>query len=172
MTEMETDEWIERRYWGGDLDPEAERALHRAALLWLDDAASEAEIRRAQALAPGHLAVLLGAYKYFFYKTRLDDAAPLALECIAYGARQLNAPADWRQVEAHHGAFDTLEAWPRFFLFSLKAYGYVLVRLGRIEEGRAAIAKVVELDVKDMTGSARLLMVIDRNGRDEDYDDL
>jgi len=164
------DDWIDRRYWGGDLPVEAERALHLAARNWTDDALSEAYIKRAQELAPGHLAVLLGAYKYYFYKNRLEDALPLALACVAYGARQLNIPADWRQVSPEDAEFGELLPFPRFFLFSLKAYGYVNVRVGRMEEGIAALEKVAALDGAGRMDCQRLLTVIARAGRDEDYD--
>ena len=55
---------------------------------------------------------------------------------------------------------------PRLFLFALKAYGYVLVRNGALATGRAAVAKVAELDPADRIGAVRLLAVIDRNGEE------
>lgn len=168
MSAFLDDDWIERRYYGGDLPAAAERALHLAARAWGEDDVAEAHIREALALAPDHLAVKLGAYKFFFYKNRLAEAAPLALSCVEHAARQLNMGRDWRQARATDAAFGEYEAWPRFYLFALKAYGYVLCRLGRIEEGRAAVAKAADLDLADRTGSARLLVVIDRGGREDD----
>ncbi len=41
---------------------------------------------------------------------------------------------------------------PRFFLFSLKGYAYLQMRLGRMEEGRLAVAKLLELDPTDKIG--------------------
>src|SRR4051812_26466108 len=45
--------FLSRRYYGGDLPAEAERALHAAALSYADDRAAEAFLARAAALAPG-----------------------------------------------------------------------------------------------------------------------
>jgi hypothetical protein len=44
----------------------------------------------------------------------------------------------------------------------------VLARLGRTEEGRAALTKVTELDPPDRMGARRLLAVIDGGGQDDD----
>lgn len=145
--------------------PEAARAALAAAVaLWDDEPAAEAEIRRALAAAPDHLEARLGAYKFYFYKNRLTEALPLALWCVEWAARGLDLPADWRAVRPGDAAFTELERLPRVFLFALKAYGYLLTRTGAIEEGRAAVAKVAELDPTDALGVGRLLDVIDRGG--------
>ena len=41
----------------------------------------------------------------------------------------------------------------RFFMFVLKGYAYLNMRLGDIEEGRAAVAKLLELDPTDKVGA-------------------
>jgi len=163
------EDWLNRRYYGGDLPPQAERALHQAGLDWSDETAAEGHIAEALALAPGHLAVRLGAYKFYFYRHRLAEALPQAEACLAHAARQLNLAADWRMVTAGQARFSEVDEKARFYLFSLMACGYLMVRLGRTEEGKAVLGKVAELDPKDRLGAASLLGHL--NKRDDDDDD-
>jgi tetratricopeptide (TPR) repeat protein len=165
---MQDDAWLDRRYYGGDLPAAAERALHAVGLDWQDEATAEGHIYEALALAPGHLAVQIAAYKFYFYRHRLEEALPYAQTCLAQILRRNQLPADWRDVRPEDAAFTSLEAEPRMVLFALVAYGYVLARLGRTEEGRLALTKVTELDPADRLGARRLLAVIDSGGQDGD----
>ncbi|EKV32525.1 hypothetical protein C882_2604 [Caenispirillum salinarum AK4] len=165
------EDWLNRRYYGGDLPAEAERALHVAAANWGDPAAVDAALAEAEVLAPGHRAVLIGRYKAHFYRHELAAAAPVALACVRDSARALNLPADWRAVAPDPARFESLAAEPRFFLFALKAYGYVCVRAGNAAEGTAALAKVVDLDPQDATGTRRLLALVEAGGLPDDEDD-
>jgi hypothetical protein len=168
MIAMLDEAWLDRRYYGGDLPEAAEHALHAAAGHWHDEAAAEAHIRTALRLAPGHIAVQIGAYKFFLYRHRLAEALPHAEACLAETLRRNGLPSDWRDLRPAQAAFSSLEPEPRTVLFALVARGYVLARLGREAEGRETLLKVAELDPGDRMGAARLLAVLDRGGRDED----
>jgi hypothetical protein len=135
---------------------------------WEDEATAEGHIYEALDLAPGHLAVQIAAYKFYFYRHRLQEALPYAQTCLAQILRRNQLPADWRDVRPEDAAFTSLEPEPRMVLFALVAYGYVLARLGRTEEGRVALTKVTELDPLDRMGARRLLAVIDGGARDDD----
>jgi hypothetical protein len=160
--------WLDRRYYGGDLPAAAERALHAVGLDWEDEATAEGHIYEALEIAPGHLAVQLAAYKFYFYRHRLTEALPYAEICLAQILRRNQLPADWRDLRPEDAAFTSLDAEPRMVLFALVANGYVLARLGRIEEGRVALTKVTELDPQDRMGARRLLEVIDGGGEDDE----
>ena len=165
---MHDSAWLNRRYYGGDLPAGAERALHAAGLAWHDEAAAEGHILDALALAPGHLAVHIGAYKFYFYRHRLAEALPHAEICLADALRRSQLPADWRDLRPDDPAFSLLEPAPRLVLFSLIALGYVLARLGREAESRAVLGKVADLDPEDRMSARRLLAILDGGGEDED----
>ena len=167
ISSFPADAWLERRYYGGDLSQLAERALHEAGRDWCDEASAEHHIRQALALAPEHLAVQIGAYKFFLYRHRLAEALPHAEICLAELLRRSGLPADWRDLTPGHAAFDSLDEAPRAVLFALVACGYVLARLGREDESRAVLGKVAELDAADRMGARRLLAVIERAGNDD-----
>jgi tetratricopeptide (TPR) repeat protein len=154
---------------GGGLPPEAEFHLWEAGLSYHLDDVAEDHLRQAQALAPGHAAVLIGLYRFYFYKGRLADALTVAKLCLEKAARENRLAADWKHVVADDAAFSHYESMlPRFYLFTLKGYAYLQMRLGNLEEGRAAVAKLLELDPSDKVGARVLLEVLERVGQDDD----
>lgn len=154
---------------GGGLPPEAEDHLWEAGLAYHLDDVAERHLREAQSLAPGHAAVLIGLYRFYFYKGRLADALEIAKQCLDKATLENGFPADWRDVTADHAVFGRYEDMlPRFFLFTLKGYAYLHMRLGNLDEGRAAIMKLLELDPSDKIGANVLLGVLDRMGLDDD----
>jgi tetratricopeptide (TPR) repeat protein len=148
---------------GGGLSPEAERHLQLAAENYRFGDVAEAHLRDAETLAPGHAAVLIGLYRFYFYKGLLPQALGLARQCLLKAAQELNLPADWREVRPGMAQFDSYaEIGPRFLLFSLKGYAYLHMRLGDLAEGRRALTKILELDPSDKLGAQVLLNVIAR----------
>lgn len=154
---------------GGGLPPEAEFHLWEAGLSYHLDDVAEKHLQEAQALAPGHAAVLIGLYRFYFYKGRLADALEVAKLCLEKAARENRLAADWRDVAAGDAVFSRYDDMlPRFYLFTLKGYAYLQMRLGNLEEGRAAVMKLLELDPSDKIGARVLLDVLERIGHDDD----
>ncbi len=162
-------DWLERACLGGHLPEQAELHLRLAGLNYAHDAVAESHLFQAQALAPGHAAVLIALYRFYFYKGRLTDALLVARRVLAKAARDNRLNEDWRAVhrsDADFGSYDAI--LPRFYLFTLKAYGYLQMRLGRLEESHAALTKMLELDPSDKLNATVLLQVLARHGREDD----
>lgn len=154
---------------GGGLPESAEKHLWQAGLSYHLDDVAERHLREAEAIAPGHGAVLIGLYRFYFYKGRLVDALEVAKLCLVKALRENNLPDDWRNVAAGDASFSRYEdVLPRFFLFTLKGYAYLQMRLGNIEEGRAAVMKLLALDPTDKIGAKVLLGVLERMRQDDD----
>jgi tetratricopeptide (TPR) repeat protein len=154
---------------GHGLPSEAEHHLWEAGLSYHLDDIAENHLREAEALAPGHAAVLIGLYRFYFYKGRLAEALEVAERCLVKAAEENHLPVDWRAVRADHAEFGRYEnILPRFFLFSLKGYAYLQMRLGQTEEGRVAVLKLLELDPTDKIGAKVLLGVLERMGQDDE----
>lgn len=148
---------------GGGLPPQAEAHLEQAGLSYQQSEVALTHLRAAREIAPGHVAVLIGLYRFYFYKGRLAECLTVARECLAKAQRETNLPADWRDVrpgDAEFSRYDRL--MPRFFMFTLKGYAYLNMRLGALEEGRAAAAKLLELDPSDKIGARLLIDVLER----------
>lgn len=163
------DELLAAAVMGFGLPEEAVEHLWDAAYAYQDDDLALEHLRAAEAIAPGHAAVLIGFYRFYFYKGRLAECLEVAKLCLAKAARESRIPLDWRAVkpgDARFGRYE--EVLPRFFLFTLKGYAYLNMRLGHIEEGRAAVDKLLELDPSDKVGAGVLLGVLERMGQDDD----
>lgn len=149
-----------------DRDPVA--AVAAASALWGEPERAEALLLQAMDDAPESEAVLIALYRFYFYRGELTKALALAERCIEHGARDIGVDPDWRQVVADEIDFgDFSLPRHRFYLFSLNAYGYLLARLGRMEQSEQALSAVIRLDPQDRIGSARLLGVV-RAGPDQD----
>lgn len=151
-----------------DLPEQARAELAAAGAAWEDENRAEAHVRAAVAAAPDALAAHLGAYKFYLYRHRLEDALPHADAILAMAARRMQLPHDWRDVAPHQAAFDQIEPWPRLFLQALIGIGYAQARLGRLDEGREALTKAASLDPVDRFGAGHLIRVIERGGEDDD----
>jgi tetratricopeptide (TPR) repeat protein len=161
--------WLERACLGQDLPPAAEYCLQKAAKAYGTPDEAERLLHQALSLAPQHAAVYIAFYRFHFYRGRLKEALPYAELCLSLAAQEMGLERDWRQVAPGGADFGGFAAYgPRFFLFSLKAYGYLHMRLGNLEEGRRAVEKVIELDPRDQVGASVLLGVLERGGRDDD----
>lgn len=148
---------------GDGLPAAAEYRLHLAGLAYEQDDVAERYLHEAQALAPGHAAVLIGLYRFYFYKNRLREALAVARICLDKAAHDNDLAKDWRRVRSTDAAFSSYDAMlPRFYLFTLKACAYLQMRLGNVDEGYAMVTKLIELDPTDKLGAKVLLGVLER----------
>ncbi len=142
---------------GRGLPAAAEAALAEAGALRGSDAAGAmAALMRAQALAPSHPAVLIAFYRHHFYGHRLAAARDVARRGLAVGARALGLPPVWRDVPEAPLPEARTNARTRFYLFLLKGYAYLSLRLDDDVEARDALAKLRALDPDDRVGGALL----------------
>jgi len=154
---------------GGGLPAEAKAHLDKAAERYHLTDVAETHLYAAAGLAPDHAAVLIAFYRFYFYKGRLAEALSIAQACVAKAMRLNVLGDDWRRVRAEDAEFrDWGALLPRFFLFCLKGYAYLNLRLGNIGEGRAAAEKLLELDPRDRIGAQVLIDVLDRQEQEDE----
>ncbi|CAD5371935.1 Uncharacterized 19.8 kDa protein in nifW 5'region [Rubrivivax sp. A210] len=144
------------------LPPGCAEALLEASQLRGDAEREMAALMRAQALAPEHPAVLIAFYRSHFYGHRLRPARDLARRALLAGAAALGLPAVWREVPALALPGARFDATTRFYLFALKGYAYLSLRLGEADEARDALALLRALDPEDRVGAAVLEAVRQR----------
>ncbi len=155
---------------GAGLPLEAKKCLDEAATVYADGDRALKLLREAETIAPAHPAVLIGLYRFFFYKGRLEECLEVCHVCLAEASYHNNLPDDWHQVQSSDADFSSYEMMPRFFLFVLKGYAYLQMRLGNLEEGLVATMKLLELDASDKIGATLLLEVYQRK-KERDADD-
>lgn len=160
--------WFAARYLS--LSPVAEKHLRLASHAYANSPKAEMHLALAKAASQNNPVVKIGEYRYYFYKGRLAEASVVAKDCLVIVALELGIPSQWQVVETHHGKFREDEPAHRFYLFCLKAYAYLLLRRNLMDEGRAAVDKLLQLDPDNKVGGRVLLDVLERIGKD-DYDD-
>jgi tetratricopeptide (TPR) repeat protein len=158
---------------GMGIPAEAERHLREAGQAFAQSEIAEWHLHEARKIAPDHAAILIAFYRYYFYKGRLEEALEIARTCLVKAAVDMGlAPQlidDWRQVTRHDAVFDSYDAvLARFYLFTLKGYAYLQMRLGNFGEGRDAVMKLLELDPDDKIGATVLLDVLERMGKSDE----
>lgn len=146
-------------------------ALREAGAHRSDAPRAMAALMRAQALAPEHPAVLIAFYRHHFYGHRMALARDVARRALVVGAQALGLPTAWREVPhlALPGAQH--DARTRFFLFVLKGYAYLSLRLADPMEARDALTLLRALDPQDHVGGAVLEAVRQRSLRAEPDED-
>lgn len=149
-----------------------EDALREAGARRADAPRAMAALMRAQAIAPDHPAVLVAFYRHHFFGHRLELARGVARRALAIGAQALGLPPVWREVPKAPLAGARFDARTRFFLFVLKGYAYLSLRLADEVEARDALALLRALDPQDCVGGALLESVRRRAQEPEDDDDV
>lgn len=140
--------------------PEAD-ALIREASAHYGQPEAEQCLLRAYFLAPEQLSVLVALYRYYFYQHRLGDAFIVAERVLDVTGRRLDLPG-WNSIgrvalgEAVMRSMGLL----RFHLLALKGSAVILLRLGHVDEARARLTKIAEIDERDALGVSALLDVI------------
>lgn len=133
-----------------------EAALREAGLRRGEPVAAMAALMRARSLAPDHPAVLIAFYRHHFYGHRLDLARDVARRALVVAARPLGLPSLWRAVPRAALPGARHDAATRFYLFVLKGYAYLSLRLDDAAEARDALALLRALDPQDCVGAALL----------------
>lgn len=154
---------------GGGLPPAVEALIGAAGASYHTPMQALTWLQQARALAPEHPAVLIALYRFYFYQHRLAEALDIARQALQVGAAALAIPSQWRQVEPDE-RFAAFDAAPRFYLFALKGYAYLSLRLGDAAEAGTALAKLRQLDPLDRVGGSVVQGVLDRAGQPDDED--
>lgn len=123
---------------------------------------AETPLLQAQALAPDNLAVMVGLYRFYYYQHRYLDALGIAHRVMAIVAPRLGLSGQWQSLHPEHLTEAAARGFGllRFYLLALKGGGYLNLRLGRFETGKAMLAKVVALDADNRLGARLLLEVL------------
>lgn len=148
-------------YFDEPVAPEVQALIESASRAYGDPVA-EAMLHKAYFLTPESLLVLVAVYRYYFYQHQLENALLVGERCLHIVGRRLGLPDEWSRLnpallgEAVMRSMGLL----RFYMHLLKATGYVNLRLGRMDQGRALIEKLIELDSHDRFGGKALLDTI------------
>lgn len=150
---------------GGGLPPQAEALIAQAGLLRNDRALAEPLLLQARALAPSHPATLIALYRFHFYGHRLHEAREIAKQSLDIARAALGETLNITDEQAR------FDATTRYYLFSLKGYAYLSLRLGDIQAGKQALLALQTFDPQDRVGAGVLTHVLARAEANNEQDD-
>lgn len=150
-----------------EVPAEVKELLVLATDHWDDTTESEKYINAALAKAGDNYDVLIGSYRYFFYKTNPSMALQMAEKVIDKIQVEENLPGNWEELKP---ILLRQKEKPRIQLY-LNAYaaiGYVLARLGKVEEAKEISARIKEIDQSRLSCASTVFEVLTRPPEDED----
>ena len=151
-------------------EPEVEgvKQLIAEAAEYYGTGKAELPLLQAYFKAPESLNVLVALNRFYYYQHRLDDALAVTTKALAVIRLLIAFPEDWRDLQPHH-----LQATPaklltqvRLYLFTLKAIGFLNMRLHHLDLSQSIFEKLVELDSKDRIGALGLLELVIQRKKD------
>lgn len=138
----------------GDLPPRVAGYVSAAFAAIGEWREAESLLWRAQASDPDCLTVYYLIYKFYFNRKRLIDADRAASLALDAAARLAHIPADWQQLDIHTCDWRRVDAPQHFYLFSLKALAFIRLRQQRLDDARAMLDKLREIDPEDSVGAS------------------
>ncbi|MDJ0632397.1 MAG: hypothetical protein QNJ34_04315 [Xenococcaceae cyanobacterium MO_188.B29] len=130
-----------------NVEPEIKQLLLLASENWEYTGLAEKYIREALFRAGDNLDVLVGAYRFFFYKHQPVVALSIVQQVLQSIATKENLPTEWSQLKPIVIARKQ-EPSIRLYLNAYAAKGLVLAQLGKLEE-----AKLISQSIKDIDDS-------------------
>jgi len=123
---------------------------------------AELPLLKAYFLAPQSLNVLVALNRFYYYQHRLEDALQATVKALAVIRPLIGFPEDWRDLQQSHlsDAPPVSLTQVRLYLFTLKAVGFLNMRLHNLDVSQGIFEKLVELDSKDRIGAKGLLELV------------
>jgi hypothetical protein len=97
-----------------------------------------------------------------YYQHRLEDALNATHKALSVIRPLINFPEDWRDLQQCHINDAPVNSLTqvRLYLFTLKAIGFLNMRLEYLEVSQSIFEKLVGLDSKDRIGAKGLLELV------------
>ncbi len=150
----------EKLYFDDPVSDEVAQLLDKASAAGRDNSA-ENSLLRAYFLEPNHLTVIVALYRFYYYKQRYTEALTIADRALEVSAKQLGLRTGWDEMNISELGYGVLISMglTRFYLHALKASGFVLMRMERIDEALERLNKLAELDPQDQFGAQPLIQL-------------
>ncbi len=138
---------IQDRFSWCDVEPKVKQFLVLASENWEYTGLAEKYIREALFRAGNNLDVLVGAYRFFFYKSKPAAALQIANQVLQIVRKEENLPIPWEQLKPILVSRKN-EPLIRLYLNAYAATGLILAKLGKIEEAMLVTERVKSIDDK------------------------
>ena len=150
-----------------DVPEDIKNLLMLAVENWEDTETSENYINQALTKTDGNLDILIGAYRYFFYKNNMKMSLQLAHKVIAEVEKRENLPSDWQEVKSILARRKN-EQQINLLITAYAASGLIIAKMGNLAKAKVISEEVQEIDEKN--DLAKILFDIITRPPDEDED--
>ncbi|NEP44614.1 MAG: hypothetical protein F6K25_19520 [Okeania sp. SIO2G4] len=150
-----------------DVPEDVKSLLMLAVENWEDTETSENYINQALAKTEGNLDILIGAYRYFFYKNNMKMSLELADMVINEVKKRENLPDDWQEVKTILASRKN-EQQINLLITAYAASGLIIAKMGDLAKAKAISEEVQEID--DKNDLAKILFDVITRPPDEDED--
>lgn len=138
----------ETKYSWYDIPEDVKHLLVLASENWADTERSQQYMNDALAKAEDNIDVLVGAYRYFFYKSNPTMALSIARKVLNKIKKEENLPDNWEELKPilikGRNSSDAL----RMYLNAYASTGFLLAKLGKLDEAKEVTERVKEIDEK------------------------
>ena len=151
-------------YFDDDTSAEVEAVLAGAAKRY-PTAESEAILRMGLKNFPENFSLLVGIYRFYFYRHKYSEALFTAHKILVLCERKMNWYVSWPDLTLEliaQGVLQHSMSLVRLYLTTLKCAGYVNIRMSNFTEGISMLEKVIELDTHDRLSTRDLLATVTR----------
>lgn len=118
---------------------------------------AETLLLEATEALPDQLELRVALYKLYAYSNRFEAADALIQQVLEQAATAAGFSANWRQLSVSSACWSPAVGNVRYFLYSLKAAGFVRLRCGDVQGALAILEKLMELDPQDQVGGSVVL---------------
>lgn len=143
-------------------DPAIQELMNTSIDVCDDFERAERLLLNAIGMFPEQLEISVALYKMYAFFNHIDESLALVDEVLAKAAAQMGVTANWRQLDGHSAQWEEARGAVRIFLFSLKARGFVALRMGDVEGALQVLRKLEGLDPADQVGGATVLEMAER----------
>ena len=135
--------------------PLALQQLLREPLNIADDwQRTEELLLAAKKVLPEQLEISMALYKMYAYSNRFDESLVMIDQVLQQAASGAGFEPDWHQLTPTDVETSPPDRLTRYYLYSMKAWGFVNLRMGNIDEAIAVLEKLLQLDPGDEVGGS------------------
>ncbi len=150
-----------------DASEEVTELLVLATDNWENSELSQQYINQALEKAGDNIDVLVGAYRFFFYKNQPELALKIAKKVLIIIEEQEQLPLEWEQLQPILMERQT-EPNIRLYLNAYASQGYILAKMGQIEAAKLITERVKTIDEHRESCATTVFEVLTKDPDDDD----
>jgi tetratricopeptide (TPR) repeat protein len=151
-----------------EMTEDVKQLLFLASQNWENTEVSEQYIKEALKKTDNNLDILIGAYRFFFYKNKPEVALQIANQVLKIIEKEKNLPKTWAELEpilVNQKEDPTI----RLYLNAYASTSYLLAKMGKIEEAKIVSERIKTIDQNREFCATTVFEVLTSPPEEEEY---